>query len=152
MISKIDPMAGLEEEVEDGLEKFCIRNGSMRYWFENDGRPRITRHEFRQINGLPKDAKIVKKFCDHCDKASLLANGSPIILPRGMDSFRQWMHLEFTNEGVPYIISEETGKWLMPDPDEIWAIYRIRMMARYNVSKLPPCFDIDFGNHDGITA
>ncbi len=68
-------------------------------------------------------------------------NGGPVSYGDGYISFVDWLVYEFSTNGCfGTLVWDEKWKladMLLPFPDELWQIYRVHVMARYNLRELP---------------
>lgn len=110
----------------------CDRHGEVFMDEENRG--------FRKRDKSLKDAR-GRILARHYSRRIEEANGGPISYGDGCISFEDWMLYEFSMDGViGTLVLDE--KWeghdlLLAFPDELWQIYRVQVMARYNLRNLP---------------
>lgn len=117
---------------------WCVQNSVMKYYFEDDLRKNPL--SFKKLAAMVDKSDPARKTEEHafatwCAGEIDRMNGSEVVFPDGMQGFRSWMRAEFTSGGIPKAQLE--GVWRLPFPEEMWRIYRVQMMARHNLSKLP---------------
>lgn len=82
-------------------------------------------------------------FARYCHESIEALNGGEINYPEWMVTFQEWMLMEFISGGamVAYVDKQGESEYLAL-PTEVWAIYRVRVLARYGLKTLPlPCFE-----------
>lgn len=120
--------------------KICIRNERLRYWFEWSDSPRLT---LRRLLCMEPYMNPSLAFARYCHESIEALNGGEINYPEWMMTFQEWMLTEFISGGamVAYVDKQGESEYLA-FPTEVWAIYRVRVLARYGLKTLPlPCFE-----------
>lgn len=110
----------------------CDRHGEVFAEVENRG--------FTNIDKSWADATVTVLSCYYGQRMSEMGGG-PISYGDGYISFTDWLAYEFSTNGC-FGTLEWDEKWkpfdmLLPFPDELWQIYRVHVMARYNLRGLP---------------
>lgn len=118
-----------------------------RFFFVPDHRKeRIALHDVLRKGGGSNDiiGTVAKYFCSEIVSMS----GVPIPNCNGMIGFGLWLRFEFNENGImragmldKYGNVKGNG---LPFPDEIWAIYRTMMLAKYNLKSLPKTMNLIF--------
>ena len=95
---------------------------------------------FNKIERSWSDAGVTVLSCYYGQRISEM-NGGPISYGDGYISFTDWLAYEFSTNGC-FGTPAWDEKWkpvgmLLPFPEELWQIYRVQLMARYNLRELP---------------
>jgi hypothetical protein len=99
-----------------------------------------------ETRGFRKRAKSLanargRVLAHHYDHLISEMNGGPVSYGDGYMTFFDWLLCEYTTNGVIGTLAfDDKGILfgvLLPFADELWQIYRIRLMAMYNLRGLP---------------
>jgi hypothetical protein len=166
------PQIDIDEE-EDPITRVHVKNKSIGFWFDIDGRERIVYRKQIEDGLLASDvfsfpdglsvhrrrgqcvwvtdgygttlAKMTARggiswivraaFALYASESIKLIHGADTSYGSGVQPFLDWLIGELRTNGFMGWISGD--KMYVPFPDELWAIYRVQIMARYNLTGLP---------------
>lgn len=126
---------------------WCLENYTLRYFFVPDGRDRVELSSIMPKSFRNKDpwGELADYFVSQLQKMS----GKPVPQCNGIFPFRAWLRSEMSQHGpIRAGLLDKRGVSrgnYAPWADELWQVYRVKMLAKYNLKKLPPEMDIAFG-------
>ncbi len=165
------------DEEEDPITKVKIRNQSICYWFDIDGRERTVYRKAMEVSLVesgrfdmpdgyqlfferrdgprftvmvadPSDGIVAKEkyegtngeavklvFALYCNAVMVSEHGGVTSYGGNVEPFLKWLVKETMAGGFLGWMHE--NKLYVPFPDEMWQIYRVHVMARYNLRELP---------------
>lgn len=120
--------------IREEIGKECVENDRLRYWFtmQDPRRKRLTgRYFVEKYEGFSNKTApgiLARWHVEMIEKR----NGGKIRYPDGMTMFPHWIESEYNKFGPLFChtLLEDHPTALLAHPDEVWAIYRVQMMAK----------------------